>query len=68
MADINESMPTHDTFASPQGTDAIAITYPTTTTEIYVYKSGGLAGTTLRTLTLTYSSPSKQELVSVEYS
>lgn len=58
----------NDSTAMPMGTDYIGITYPTTTTEVYVYKTGGSGGTTLRTITLTYLTASKNDLSSVEYS
>jgi hypothetical protein len=46
--------------------DYIAATYPTTTTEVYTYKSGGSGGTTVATITLTFSDASKEQLTSVE--
>lgn len=48
--------------------DAIVITYPTTSTEVYTYKLGGLAGTTVATITLTYTDSTKETLTSVERS
>lgn len=45
--------------------DYIGITYPTTTTEVYVFKQGGSGGTTMRTLTLTYVDDTKAQLSSV---
>ena len=46
--------------------DYIAITYPTSTTESYVYKTGGVGGTTVATIIVTYVDATKAELVSVE--
>jgi hypothetical protein len=45
--------------------DYIAATYPNATTEVYTYKSGGVSGTTVATVTVVYSNASKAELVSV---
>lgn len=45
--------------------DYIAITYPTSTTEVYTYKTGGSGGTTVATVTTTYSSSAKKEIISV---
>lgn len=46
-------------FSSPTETDAIVVTYPSSTTEVYTFKSGGVSGTTRMTLTLTYTNASK---------
>ena len=35
--------------------DYVAVTYPTTSTEVYTYKTGGVGGTTVATVTLVYS-------------
>lgn len=53
-----------DPFGAPANSDAFTITYPTTTTEVYRYYSGGTGGTLLKTVTLTYSSPAKTQLIS----
>lgn len=49
-----------------QAFDYIGITYPTTTTEVYAFKTGGSGGTTVNTLTLTYTDDTKESLSSVE--
>lgn len=54
------------TFSSPNGTDAITVTYPTSVTEVYRYRSGGLSGTILKTVTITYTNAAKDALESVE--
>ena len=46
--------------------DYVTISYPTDTTEVYVFKSGGSAGTTVSTVTLTYTDATKNSLSSVE--
>lgn len=46
--------------------DYIAATYPTTSQEVYTYKIGGAAGTTVATITVNYSDPvTKQILLNV---
>lgn len=45
--------------------DYIGITYPTSTTEVYVFKVNGSGGTTVATLTLTYTDDTKDSLSSV---
>lgn len=48
--------------------DYIGVAYPTTTTEVYTYKDGGSGGTTVATITVTYSDATKEQLTSVERS
>lgn len=48
--------------------DYIAVTYPTSTTESYVYKTGGSGGTTIATVTVTYTDSTKANISSVEKS
>lgn len=52
-------------FQAPQDTDAIVVTYPSATVEVYAFKSGGTGGTTLMTLTVTYTTASKNFISSV---
>ena len=49
-------MATMGTAAVPFDYDEGAVTYPSTTTEVYTYKK---AGTTLRTVTITYTDTTK---------
>lgn len=51
--------------AAPPETDAIVASYPSATVETYVFKSGGVSGTTLMTLTVTYTTSSKEFILSV---
>lgn len=44
--------------------DYVGITY-NSTTDVYVFKTGGSGGTTVATITLTYSSSAKTQLNSV---
>lgn len=45
--------------------DYLAVTYPTTASEQYVYKSGGVGGTTVATVLVTYTDATKTVLTSV---
>jgi hypothetical protein len=45
--------------------DSIAVAYPTALVEEYTYFTGGLAGTLVATITVTYVAADKEELVSV---
>lgn len=49
--------------AAPDGTDSIVASYPSSTVEVYAFKTGGVSGTTLMTLTVTYTNSTK-ELIS----
>jgi len=35
--------------------DAVVVTYPSSDVEVYTYKTGGTSGTTVATITVTYS-------------
>jgi hypothetical protein len=45
--------------------DYISAAYPTSTTEVYTYKSGGAGGTTVGTVTVTYVDATKAQVSSV---
>lgn len=45
--------------------DYVAIAYPTSTTETYTFKTGGSGGTTVATVTLTFTDSTKASLSSV---
>lgn len=45
--------------------DYIAATYPTTSSEVYTYKTGGASGTTVATVTIVYTDATKNVLTSV---
>jgi len=49
----------------PQEYDYIAATYPSTSTEVYTYKTGGVGGTTVAIITVVYTSDTKQVITSV---
>lgn len=53
-------------FNPPALTDAITVEYPSGTTEIYRYRQGGLAGSILKSVTVTYTTSGKQDIASVE--
>lgn len=52
-------------FSAPTGTDAVTVEYPNNTTEIFKFRSGGVSGTILMTLTVTYTNSSKADVSSV---
>lgn len=52
-------------FDPPTGTDAITVTYPDTVTEVYKYRTGGIAGTVLMTITVTYTTAAKNDVLTV---
>lgn len=46
--------------------DAISVAYPSGTTEVYSYYTGGLVGTLVATVTVIYTNSAKQFISSVE--
>lgn len=50
------------------GYDYIGVAYPTSTTETYTYKTGGSSGTTVGTVTVTYTDSTKADLDNVALS
>lgn len=45
--------------------DYVGVTYPTTTSEVYTYKTGGSGGTTVSTVTIVYTDTTKDNITSV---
>lgn len=45
--------------------DYVAVTYPLTTQEVYVFKTGGVAGTTVGTITINYVDATKADILNV---
>lgn len=45
--------------------DYVAVTYPTTTQEVYAFKTGGSGGTTVATVTINYTDTTKAFLLNV---
>lgn len=45
--------------------DYVGVTYPTSSSEVYTYKTGGSGGTTVATVTVTYTSSTKENISSV---
>lgn len=45
--------------------DAITVTYPTSSSEAYAFRSGGVSGTVVATVTVTYTSSAKTDLLTV---
>lgn len=50
---------------APPTADTIVATYPSATVEVYSYKSGGVSGTLLATITVTYTNASKNFISTV---
>lgn len=59
------AFPEINKFAPPQDADYIGATY-NLTSDVYVYKVGGSSGTLLKTLTITYTDSTKENILSVE--
>ena len=45
--------------------DYVGVTYPNSTTEVYIFKTGGVGGTTVATVTVVYTAADKESLSSV---
>ena len=45
--------------------DYVAVSYPLTTQEVYVFKSGGSGGTTVATVTINYTDATKANISDV---
>lgn len=45
--------------------DYVSVAYPDSTTEVYTYKSGGSGGATVATITVVYTSASKNNISTV---
>lgn len=52
-------------FTPPGESDAVVVTYPTASSEVYTFKSGGTGGTTLMTVTVTYTDSLKKNISTV---
>lgn len=49
----------------PTSCDYVGTTYPTATTETWVYKSGGVGGTTVATIDVVYTDATKENISSI---
>ena len=47
----------------PVGGDYFAVTYPSSTQEVYTFRKGGVAGTVMGILTLNYTDSTKENLL-----
>lgn len=52
-------------FGPPLDADAITVGYPSSTIEVYEYRTGGIGGSVLKTVTVTYNTGSKNEILTV---
>ena len=48
----------------PDKFDFIGASYPSSTVEVYTYKTGGASGTIVAVVTVTYSDPTKNAIIS----
>lgn len=47
----------------PSAYDAVSVTYPSATQEVYLFKTGGLSGTLVSTVTVNYTDATKANLL-----
>ena len=47
-------------FVAPYASDAGTVEYPSSTQEVYKFRSGGISGTVLKTITINYTSSTKE--------
>ena len=57
---------TGGSFAAPNEADTITTEYPSSLIEIYRFREGGLAGTILKSIRITYEDSCKNRLASAE--
>ena len=68
LVESDNPLPVIDKVANtlvPDVYDYIAVTYPTSTTEVYTFRDGGDEGTLVSTITLTYTDANKTDLSTV---
>jgi hypothetical protein len=51
--------------ASPSSADTVTALYPSSTVEVYQYRVGGLTGSIIKTITVTYVDSTKELILSV---
>ena len=51
--------------AMPANADTITAEYPSSSVEVYKYRQGGISGTVVRTVTVTYTDATKELISSV---
>lgn len=52
-------------FTPPAEADAVTATYPVATQEVYEFRTGGIAGAILRTVTVNYVDATKELILNV---
>ena len=52
-------------FDAPLTTDAVTVEYPSSTVEVYRFRTGGTGGSVLMSITVTYTTASKSFISSV---
>ena len=69
LVDTNGYLQTHRVNALvTEAYDYVSVSYPNATTETYTYKQGGASGTTVATITVTYTDSSKESVLTIEKS
>jgi hypothetical protein len=53
-------------FRPPKDTDSITVEYPSISVEVYRFRSGGVSGSILKSIQVTYTDSTKDNLLSVE--
>lgn len=51
-------------FLVPKNADAFTVTYPSAVQEVYAFRTGGVSGTVIQTVTITYTDSTKMNLLS----
>lgn len=51
-------------FVVPVEADAFTVTYPNSTQEVYAFRTGGVSGTIIQTMTITYTDSTKMDIAS----
>lgn len=52
-------------FSAPSAANAVTVTYPSATQEVYRFRTGGTSGTILMTITIDYVDSTKEEISTV---
>lgn len=54
-------------FTAPVNAAAVTVTYPSDTQEVYKYRSTGITGTVLMTITVNYVSATKEQILNAAW-
>jgi len=53
-----------DSMRAPANADSATVTYPSSTQEVYSFRSGGVSGTIVKVLTVNYTDSTKENISS----